>query len=183
MELNNKDLLDQIKSIFEDDDEEEEKNQYLLKEVKPLFRYNDKTLNRIFTKSMRIKLSSIYKMKISKGQRGAFLSAAIKGYKRDLISICLKKIQQQQQLKLTVRSADVFFRSYLGRSVNMIYLSEMFKTDYLINDDKTKTLNPEYKKHLIKISQLYKDEVLKYLNQVIDLYNTIKNSIIIKMNQ
>ena len=129
------------------------------------------------------KLSVIFKKKITKGQRGAFLSAAIKNYKRDLISLCLKRIKKQQNLKLTVRSADVFFREYLGRSVNMVFLSDRFKTDYLINDDKTKTLNPEYKKHLFNISLLYKEEVLTHLKQIIDLFHSVKFSIILNLNK
>lgn len=106
----------------------------------------------------------------------AYFSAAIKNYKRDIITLCVQKIQKEQYLKLSSRSADMFFIAYLGRSVNEIYLCENFKTDYMERSEKYKTLTPIYKEHLKKIIYLYKDRVLTLLNYVIDLYRKIKSN-------
>ncbi|MEY0116986.1 hypothetical protein AB7W24_22530 [Providencia rettgeri] len=106
----------------------------------------------------------------------AYFSAAIKNYKRHIITLCVQKIQKEQDLKLSSRSADMFFIAYLGRSVNEIYLCENFKTDYIKRSEKYKTLTPAYKEHLKKIIYLYKDRVLTLLNYVIDLYRKIKSN-------
>lgn len=106
----------------------------------------------------------------------AYFSAAIKNYKRDIITLCIQKIQKEQNLILSARAADMFFISYLKRSVNEIYLCENFKTDYMERSEKYKTLTPIYKEHLKKIIYLYKDRVLTLLNYVIDLYRKIKSN-------
>lgn len=136
--------------------------------------FENEDLDKIFKTRISNELHYIKRTSTSKNLQ-AFCSAALKNYKRDLITLHIKEIKKIEKIKLTTRTADLFFMAYLGRSVGEKYLCHNFTEDY---NNKDIILTPEYKKHIHKIIEKYKTQTYSNLMFVKSMYDSLKKSII-----
>ena len=166
-DLNPEHMFDHLKSIFNEKAEEKENEEDKL--------FTEKQLLKLFEDKIWEDLQKIKRECNSKNLQ-AYCSAALKNYKRELISLYILKIKEVEGLKLTTRSADMFFISYLGRSVGEKFLCENFGRDFKIGDSIILTDN--YKKELNLIILKYKSECEVSLIFIISLYRRFKNFII-----
>lgn len=152
-------------------------NDLLFKHLENIFKNNlfeNEELNEIFKSRIKNELHEITKKANSKNLQ-AYCSAALKNYKRDLITLHIKKIKEIEQIKLTTRTADLFFMSYLGRSVGEKYLCYHFSSDYNKRDI---ILTPDYKKHIITLIDKYKKQAIDNLFFITSMYKKLKQEIV-----
>lgn len=166
-DLNPEHMFDHLKNIFNEKTEEKDNEEEKL--------FTEKQILKLFEDKIWEDLQKIKKECNSKNLQ-AYCSAALKNYKRNLISLYILKIKEVEDLKLTTRSADMFFINYLGRSVGEKYLCENFGRDFK-NGDKI-ILTDKYKKELNLIILKYKSECEASLFFIISLYRRFKNYII-----
>lgn len=166
-DLNPDHMFDHLKNIFNEKAEEKENEEEKL--------FTEKQLLKLFEDKIWEDLQKIKRDCNSKNLQ-AYCSAALKNYKRNLISLYILKIKKVEDLKLTTRSADMFFINYLGRSVGEKYLCENFGRDFKAGDAIILTGN--YKKELNLIILKYKSECEASLFFIVSLYRRLKNYII-----
>lgn len=164
-DLNPDHMFDHLKNIF-NEREEEEKEEKL---------FTEKELLKLFEDKIWEDLQKIKKECNSKNLQ-AYCSAALKNYKRNLVFYHLDKIKEIEGLKLTTRAADMFFISYLGRSVGEKFLCENFGREFKSGDKII--LTDKYKAELNLIILKYKEEFKENLSFIISLYRRFKNYII-----
>ncbi|MEY0656008.1 hypothetical protein AB7321_20370 [Providencia rettgeri] len=163
-------IFQKLSEILDIEEKEEKKKE---EKGEKLRFFTQEELKLMFEKRIRADLIKIKQTSNSKSLQ-AHCSAALKHYKRDLITLHINKIKHEEGLKLTTRAADLFFMSYLGRSVGEGYLCLNFSGDY----KKDIILTPDYKKKLNGIILKYKEECQDDLYLVISIYRRLKNSII-----
>lgn len=166
-DLNPEHMFDHLKNIFNEKAEEKENEEEKL--------FTEKQLLKLFEDKIWEDLQKI-KIECNSKNLQAYCSAALKNYKRELISLYIIKIKEVEGLKLTTRSADMFFISYLGRSVGEKFLCENFGRDFKAGD--SIILTEKYKKELNSIILKYREECLDNLAYIISLYRRFKNYII-----
>ncbi|MEX6216107.1 hypothetical protein AB6G22_20635 [Providencia hangzhouensis] len=128
-----------------------------------------------FRKCINNEVSEIKNMEVKRSIKGAYLSACIKRYKRNIVKDYILKIALIEGLDLTQRIADLFFIECLGRSVGEFFLNEHFsglqyKENKLTKIKRTSeniVLNPVKKEEV-------KGIIAKYKNQIIDSVEKIK---------
>lgn len=168
-DLDNDTMFKQIAAIFNSEAVKEHFNI----EEDPHFLFEEDYLNELFKERIIKDLYNIKKIASAKNLQ-AFCSAVLKNYKRDLITLHINKIKEKEGLKLTTRSADIFFIKYLNRSVGEKYLCSHFSNDF----KKDIILTPDYKKQLFILADRYWGQVAHNLNYVVSLYRSLKKSII-----
>ncbi|THB18582.1 hypothetical protein [Providencia sp. MGF014] len=131
-----------------------------------------------YQKLINKEVSEIKSLEIKSAIKGAYLSACIKRYKRNVVRDYILKIAVIEKLDLTQRLADLFFIEYLGRSVGEFYLNRNFSN--LQYDNKTNTLvRIQRTSQSIILNQEKKDEtkkiIDKYKKEVIESVELIKN--------
>lgn len=166
-DLNPEHMFDHLKNIFNEKAEEKENEEDKL--------FTEKQLLKLFEDKIWEDLQKI-KIECNSKNLQAYCSAALKNYKRNLISLYILKIKEVEDLKLTTRSADMFFINYLGRSVGEKYLCENFGRDFKAGDPII--LTDKYKKELNLIISKYREECLGSLIYIVSLYRKFKNYII-----
>ncbi|EPJ0509703.1 hypothetical protein ACTBNK_006018 [Klebsiella variicola] len=166
-DLNPEHMFDHLKNIFNEKAEEKENEEDKL--------FTEKQLLKLFEDKIWEDLQKI-KIECNSKNLQAYCSAALKNYKRNLISLYILKIKEVEDLKLTTRSADMFFINYLGRSVGEKYLCENFGRDFKAGDPII--LTDKYKKELNLIISKYREECLESLIYIVSLYRKFKNYII-----
>lgn len=168
-DLNPDHMFDHLNSIFNEktEDKEEEEKLFTEKELSDLFE--------LFEEKMWEDLKKI-KRECNQKNLQAYCSAALKNYKRNLVCSHIEKIKEVENLKITTRAADMFFISYLGRSVGEKFLCANFGRDFKKGDQII--LTDKYKGELSLIIAKYADECEKNLINIISLYRKLKNYII-----
>ncbi|HGO4926835.1 TPA: hypothetical protein MDS32_005481 [Klebsiella pneumoniae] len=166
-DLNPEYMFDHLKNIFNEKAEEKENEEEKL--------FTEKQILKLFEDKIWEDLQKIKKECNSKNLQ-AYCSAALKNYKRNLISLYILKIKEVEDIKLTTRSADMFFINYLGRSVGEKYLCENFGRDFKSGDKII--LTDKYKSELNSIILKYREECVQNLLYIISLYRKFKNYII-----
>ena len=166
-DLNPEHMFDHLKNIFNEKAEEKENEEEKL--------FTEKQLLKLFEDKIWEDLQKI-KMECNSKNLQAYCSAALKNYKRNLVCLCIEKIKEVENLKITTRGADMFFISYLGRSVGEKFLCENFGRDFKAGD--SIILTEKYKKELNSIILKYREECLDNLTYIISLYRRFKNYII-----
>ena len=166
-DLNPEHMFDHLKNIFNEKAEEKENEEEKL--------FTEKQLLKLFEDKIWEDLQKI-KMECNSKNLQAYCSAALKNYKRNLVCLCIEKIKEVENLKITTRGADMFFISYLGRSVGEKFLCANFGRDFKKGDQII--LTDKYKGELNLIISKYADECEKNLINIISLYRKLKNYII-----
>ena len=166
-DLNPEHMFDHLKSIFNEKAEEKENEEEKL--------FTEKQLLKLFEDKIWEDLQKIKRECNSKNLQ-AYCSAALKNYKRNLVCSHIEKIKEVENLKITTRAADMFFISYLGRSVGEKFLCENFGRDFKTGD--SIILTEKYKKELSSIILKYREECLENLSYIISLYRRFKSYII-----
>lgn len=176
-DLNQDNLFKHLNSIFnskKNDDIDEENAAFmssdLLEDIKF---FSEEELKLKFEQQIILDLTNI-KRKANAKNLQALCSAALKNYKRDLITLHINIIKNNYNLKLTTRAADLFFIAFLGRSIGEKYLCKNFGGDFKGQI----ILTEKYKSKLSLIIEYHTFEVYKNLCFVIDLYKKQKQYII-----
>lgn len=137
-----------------------------------------------YQKLINEEVSEIKSLEIKSAIKGAYLSACIKRYKRDIVKDYILKIALIEKLDLTQRVADLFFIECMGRSVGEFYLNQHFsglqyentKLVKIKRTSKSIILSPDKKEEIKKIIDKYKKEVIESVELIKNYFYMAKHN-------
>lgn len=137
-----------------------------------------------YQQSINKEVAEIKSLEVKSAIKGAYLSACIKRYKRDIVKDYILKIALIEKLDLTQRVADLFFIECMGRSVGEFYLNQHFsglqyentKLVKIKRTSKSIILSPDKKEEIKKIIDKYKKEVIESIELIKNYFYMAKHN-------
>lgn len=139
-----------------------------------------------YQQSINKEVAEIESLEIKKAIKGAYLSACIKRYKRNVVRDYILKIAVIEKLDLTQRIADLFFIECMGRSVGEFYLNRNFsnlkydnETNTLVRIQRTSQsiiLSPDKKEKIKKIIEKHKEKIIENIETIKNYFYMAKHN-------